>query len=84
VDKKSATLGLGGTREEQIGIEGNHSTICKFESIDDEAYEQVIENIAHMADSALKAVETRERLDKLSEPIASLTLSNMPTRSPCM
>ncbi|KAF4452601.1 P-loop containing nucleoside triphosphate hydrolase [Fusarium austroafricanum] len=65
VDEKSATLGLPSDREKQIGLSGNHSDICKFESIDSDDYEQVRDNIEELATMVLKATEEKERLKAL-------------------
>ncbi|SPJ79161.1 uncharacterized protein FTOL_07552 [Fusarium torulosum] len=53
VDKKSATLNLPGTREKQIAMHANHSTICKFDSFDSPACELVLGTIADEVDRAL-------------------------------
>ncbi|KAH7304608.1 hypothetical protein B0I35DRAFT_401104 [Stachybotrys elegans] len=53
VDKKSATLNLPGTREKQIAMDADHSTICKFESADSPACELVLGTIAGEIDRAL-------------------------------
>ncbi|KAH7233835.1 uncharacterized protein BKA55DRAFT_598050 [Fusarium redolens] len=53
VDKKSATLNLPGTREKQIAMQADHSTICKFESADSPACELVLGTIADEVDRAL-------------------------------
>ncbi|KAH8669536.1 hypothetical protein BGZ60DRAFT_469799 [Tricladium varicosporioides] len=34
VDRRSATLNLPGTREKQVAIDADHSTICKLDSLD--------------------------------------------------
>ncbi|RKK82609.1 hypothetical protein BFJ68_g17525, partial [Fusarium oxysporum] len=53
VDKKSATLNLPGTREKQIAMHADHSTICKFESADSPVCELVLGTIADEVDRAL-------------------------------
>ncbi|ENH71185.1 Nephrocystin-3 [Fusarium oxysporum f. sp. cubense race 1] len=53
VDKKSATLNLPGTREKQIAMHADHSTICKFDSSDSPACELVLGTIADEVDRAL-------------------------------
>ncbi|KAH7230968.1 hypothetical protein BKA59DRAFT_321505 [Fusarium tricinctum] len=53
VDKKSATLNLPGTREKQIAMHADHSTICKFDSPDNLACELVLGTIADEVERAL-------------------------------
>ncbi|KAL7754809.1 hypothetical protein ACKLNR_015149 [Fusarium oxysporum f. sp. zingiberi] len=53
VDKQSATLNLPGTREKQIALHADHSTICKFDSLDSPACELVLGTIADEVDRAL-------------------------------
>ncbi|SPJ73908.1 related to kinesin light chain [Fusarium torulosum] len=53
VDKKSATLNLPGTREKQIAMHADHSTICKFDFADSPACELVLGTIADEVDRAL-------------------------------
>lgn len=65
MDKKSATLGLPGTREKQIAMDADHSHICKFERDNDDAYEQVADNMAELIANAVQAVADRERSAKL-------------------
>jgi hypothetical protein len=60
VDVKSATLGLPGTREKQIPIDGDHEHICKFEKADGDDYEQVAENLVELADSATRSNLARQ------------------------
>ncbi|KAI1149277.1 hypothetical protein F4825DRAFT_464274 [Nemania diffusa] len=45
VDKRSATLGLPGTREIQIGLDADHRDVCKFKSAEDAAFKQVSQNL---------------------------------------
>ena len=54
VDKKSATLGLPGSREQQLPLEADHSEVCKFVSPSDSNYEMVIGNLSEMVENALK------------------------------
>ncbi|KAF5136286.1 hypothetical protein E5D57_000046 [Metarhizium anisopliae] len=54
VDKKSATLNLQGTREKQIAMHADHSTICKFESANSLACELVLSTINEEVERALK------------------------------
>ncbi|KAI9720649.1 MAG: hypothetical protein M1812_002829 [Candelaria pacifica] len=68
VDKKSATLGLDSSREKMIQMQANHSSICKFDSVDGSDYELVQENIGELAEDAVKATAERERLEALKTP----------------
>lgn len=52
--KQSATLGLLGTWERQICLEGNHSDICKFDD-----WELVLGRIIKMAEDAIKSEQDR-------------------------
>ncbi|KAL0636312.1 hypothetical protein Q9L58_004769 [Maublancomyces gigas] len=80
VDQKSATLGLSMDRETPIGLDANHSNICKFGAINDDQYEQVEGNIMELAKKALIAVEEQTRLAKSSIPITiGLGLVSVPT-----
>lgn len=71
VDKKSATLGLPGTRETSIGLDSDHDGICKFSSATDDMYEQVSGNIIDLVERAVKDAEMRQRLTKLALPTAT-------------
>ncbi|KAI5918461.1 P-loop containing nucleoside triphosphate hydrolase protein [Camillea tinctor] len=53
VDKKSATLGLPGSREKQVATHANHSSICKFD-LEDTAWQLVLDTIAIEVDRALE------------------------------
>lgn len=55
MDKKSATIGLPGQREQEIAVEANHRTICKFDNPENEAYQLVEPNIIRLAEEAVKA-----------------------------
>ncbi|RYP18627.1 hypothetical protein DL765_003834 [Monosporascus sp. GIB2] len=46
VDKDSATLGLPGSREKQVATHADHSSICKFDSVDTSACKLVLGTIA--------------------------------------
>jgi hypothetical protein len=63
VDRKSAVLGLPGTRERQIPIDADHRTICKFADPEDPRYKLVEDNIVQMISGAIPAshryVDTR-------------------------
>ncbi|KAL8388979.1 hypothetical protein RB595_008888 [Gaeumannomyces hyphopodioides] len=52
VDKRSATIGLPGTREKQIALDADHSYICRFGNDRDSTYRQVSDNIVRMIDDA--------------------------------
>lgn len=54
VDKDSATLGLPGSREKQVPIHANHTSICKLESADDGQGQLVLGTIVQEIDRALK------------------------------
>ncbi|KAK2605986.1 hypothetical protein QQS21_003612 [Conoideocrella luteorostrata] len=54
VDKKSATLNLSGRHEKQIGIDADHSSICKFDSHDSHC-ELVLGTINIEVEEALKS-----------------------------
>jgi len=69
VDPKSATLGLAGTREKQIALDSDHSHICKFDKADGDDYEQVIDNLVDLVESATKAFEERQRLESMATPV---------------
>ncbi|KAI9656999.1 MAG: Serine active site containing protein 1 [Trizodia sp. TS-e1964] len=55
VEPESATLGLMPEREKQLGLDANHSQICKFESEEDPRYKQVESNIIHLINKAITA-----------------------------
>lgn len=46
-------MNLPGTREKQIAMEADHSTICKFDSLENPACELVLGTIADEVDRAL-------------------------------
>jgi hypothetical protein len=54
VDDKSATLGLSPNRETAIALDLDHRSICKFDSIDDDNYEQVQDNIRELVEDAIQ------------------------------
>ncbi|EXL66121.1 hypothetical protein FOPG_17688 [Fusarium oxysporum f. sp. conglutinans race 2 54008] len=76
VDKKSATLNLPGTREKQIAMHADHSTICKFDSFDSPACELVLGTIADEIDRALtmgiSAYSARAPCPVRSYPLSSM------------
>ncbi|KID95699.1 proteinrelated to kinesin light chain, partial [Metarhizium majus ARSEF 297] len=77
VDKKSATWNLQGTREKQILMHADHSTICKFESANSLACELVLSTIKEEVERALKmdwtASSPVERSHIPSYPLSSIT-----------
>ncbi|KAM0293719.1 hypothetical protein ACHAPM_011519 [Fusarium culmorum] len=72
VDKKSATLNLPGTREKQIAMEADHSTICKFDSLDSPGCELVLGTIADEIERAL-AMSRSATCPVPSYPLSSMT-----------
>ena len=66
VDKKSATLGLPGTREKLLTVNSNHSEVCQFED-DDDKFDPVKRAIGTLADDAIaeqkNAAGNRSRVD---------------------
>ena len=54
VDKKSATLNLPGTREKQVAMHADHSSICKFDSADSPGCELVLGTITMELERALR------------------------------
>ncbi|MCJ1243623.1 hypothetical protein MMC30_000820, partial [Trapelia coarctata] len=61
VDKKSATLGLSGTRERQIPVDADHKDLCKFAGAEGSDYEAVSANLVWLANCAIKAAAERSR-----------------------
>lgn len=56
VTRKSATLGLGGDIEEVIGLDGEHSEICRFDlenPRDQENYKIVVYHLRRLREAAL-------------------------------
>lgn len=54
VDHQSAVLGVSLDREVSLGVDRDHSNICKFESRNDD-YEQVEDEISQLVEYAIKA-----------------------------
>ncbi|RYP45994.1 hypothetical protein DL768_007744 [Monosporascus sp. mg162] len=54
VDKDSATLGLPGSREKQVATHADHSSICKFDSVDTSACRLVLGTITTEISRALE------------------------------
>ncbi|KAI0102566.1 hypothetical protein GGR51DRAFT_286998 [Nemania sp. FL0031] len=65
VDKRSATLGLPGTRELQIGLDADHREICKFKSEGDPIFKQVSQNILFLLEAAWTAKTHKSSLSRL-------------------
>jgi hypothetical protein len=79
VDKKSATLGLSIKREIQIGLDTDHSTICKFGAKHDDAYKLVEDNIIGLVEKALLMTNGRARPVGIDVPVAErLGLTTVP------
>ncbi|KIW67282.1 hypothetical protein PV04_06547 [Phialophora macrospora] len=67
VDAHSAILGLPGTRETAIALDGDHRSICKYPE-PNAAYQQVEDGLAKLVEGALQTpVETVEGTLQLSE-----------------
>lgn len=66
VDRKSAQLGLPGTREEILGMDRDHNDICKF-ATEDGDYEQVEGEIVRLIDGAITSAIQRGLLKTPSE-----------------
>jgi len=60
VEKHSATLGLPGIHERQIGLQSDHRSLCKFISPNDDGYKQVIHNIKWLVEDGGQAELRRE------------------------
>ena len=57
---ENATLGLAGTRENQVGLDANHSDICKFDTRiqhDRDLYEIAEFNINKTCERALETAK---------------------------
>ena len=70
---------MSSTRETQVAMAADHSSICKFEDPGGPDYKQVVGNLQALIEGALNAAEGRERLHDLSLPMASFSL-NKPCR----
>ncbi|KAL9110530.1 MAG: hypothetical protein Q9227_004888 [Pyrenula ochraceoflavens] len=85
VPYESATLGLAGHRENQVGLNADHSTMCSFDSSqqhDRDLYELVEFNVKNTCKNAIRARNRGELLDAqvgtetgLQERFARLTES---------
>ncbi|KAI1132377.1 hypothetical protein F5Y10DRAFT_231582, partial [Nemania abortiva] len=74
VDRKSALLGLPGTRERQIPVDADHRDICKFASIEDPRYILVEDNIAWMIGNATShALEQRRSSEETFVGVGNAT-----------
>ncbi|KAI1482378.1 TPR-like protein [Daldinia eschscholtzii] len=60
VNQNSATLGLPGSREKQVPVAANHSSICKFDSIDNANCKLVLGTIVRQIGLALD-IEPRNK-----------------------
>lgn len=60
VDKESATLGLPGARETQIGVEADHRGICKFKSYNDSTCKLVVDNVSKLIKNAIDSIEGQQ------------------------
>ena len=60
VDKKSATLGLAGTREKLLTVNSCHSEVCKFEG-DDDKFEPIKRAIGKLVGDAIQKEEAALR-----------------------
>ncbi len=47
-------------------MDANHTNLCKFDDIEGADYEQVVENLVELVNSATKAFSERQRLAGLS------------------
>ncbi|KAI9701793.1 MAG: hypothetical protein M1836_001137 [Candelina mexicana] len=77
VDKKSATLGLASSREKVIQMQADHSSICRFDSIDGSDFELVQGNIGELAEEAVNALAERERVEA-SKSSVSVSMADAP------
>ncbi|KAH7175225.1 hypothetical protein EDB81DRAFT_769464 [Dactylonectria macrodidyma] len=69
VTKESATFGLAGHRETILGLDADHSNMCKFNTkLDDDRdiYECVQNNITWLYDEAMKEANITARLESLT------------------
>ncbi|KAH8899526.1 WD40 repeat-like protein [Thozetella sp. PMI_491] len=71
VDQKSATLSLPGSREKQVPISANHSTICKFDSVNGAACNLVLETIATELED-LRITDPRDDKRRIEESKGNL------------
>jgi hypothetical protein len=59
-------------------MEADHTNVCKFESADDDNYEQVAGNIVELVEAATKAYVEKQRMTALvppSQPISEVLRS---------
>jgi hypothetical protein len=71
VTKESATFGLPGHRETILGLDADHSNICKFDSAiedDMDVYEFVKNNFLWLYDEVLKERNLETRMAALDPP----------------
>jgi len=55
-------------REETLALEGDHSSICKFDSKDSLTYQFVEDHVANLARNAAAALDSARRLVELDPP----------------
>ncbi|KAH7120856.1 hypothetical protein B0J11DRAFT_581621 [Dendryphion nanum] len=67
VDRQSAVLGYPNTEETKIGLDRNHSDICKFASQEDPDYKKVEDHLGRMLRLILDAEEWMQVEGKLQE-----------------
>ncbi|KAI9760923.1 MAG: hypothetical protein M1835_000077, partial [Candelina submexicana] len=77
VDKKSATLGLDTSREKIIQMQADHSSICKFDSVDGSDFELVRDIIGEFAEDAVNALAERARVEA-SKTSVSVSMADAP------
>ncbi len=86
VDEDSATLNLPGLQETQVLIPANHSTICKFDSINDPTCKLVLDTIAAEVERALNLARERPK-DGLGYTLSDedyRCLRDLRTTDPCL
>jgi len=62
VERESATFGLSIDREITLGLSGDHSSICKFSSVEETNYRLVEGRVVQMVKEAVKVRENAERM----------------------
>lgn len=68
VTKESATFGLAGHRETILGLDKDHSNMCRFDTAvedDRDVYEFVENNFLWLFEEAMKEVAVKARLESL-------------------
>jgi hypothetical protein len=74
VDPQSAKLGLGG--EEQLGLDGNHSDICRYENENSDEYQWVIDNIKEMVDQIVEESKNQQATEAATGGNQALTIQD--------